>query len=108
MSKPKVAVAKCQQLIGNASFMGGKFVREEEDVAKIKDAVAKAVELAVGSLDEIIKPGQTVLIKPNLAFQAPAESHAVVDPRVIEAVVSYVKENSQASEVWIGDNPSLG
>ncbi len=108
MSMPKVAIAKCANLAGNASFMGGKFVREEEDVAKIKDAVAKAVEMAIGSLDTIIKPGQTVLIKPNLAFQAPAESHAVVDPRVIEAVVSYVKENSQASEVWIGDNPSLG
>ncbi len=108
MSKPKVAIAKCSPLAGNRSFMEGKFLREEEDVAKIKDAVAKSVEMAIGSLDAIIKPGQTVLIKPNLAFQAPPESHAVVDPRVIEAVVSYVKENSKASEVWIGDNPSLG
>ncbi|AOT72912.1 DUF362 domain-containing protein [Geosporobacter ferrireducens] len=108
MSKTKVAVVKCLPLAGNASFMGGKFIREEDDVSKIKATVAKAVELAIGSLDVIIKPGQTVLIKPNLAFQAPAESHAVVDPRVVEAVVSYVKENSQASEVWIGDNPSLG
>lgn len=108
MGGNKVAVAKCSPLVGNESFMAGKFVREEEDVAKIKEAVAKAVEMAIGSLDSIIKPGQTVLIKPNLAFQAPAESHAVVDPRVIEAVVSYIKENSKASEVWIGDNPSLG
>jgi len=88
--------------------MGGKFVRTDADVAKIYATVAKAVELSIGSLDAIIKPGQTVLIKPNLAFQAPAESHAVVDPRVIEAVVSYVKKNSKAKEVWIGDNPSLG
>ncbi len=108
MSKPKVSIAKCKELKGNESFINGKFVRHEEDVAKIKEAVAKAVELAIGSPDAIIKEGQTVLIKPNLAFQAPAESHAVVDPRVIEAVVSYFKENSKAKEVWIGDNPSLG
>lgn len=108
MSNPKVAVVKCAPLEGNASFMGGKFVRHDADVAKIYAAVAKAVELSIGSLDAIIKPGQTVLIKPNLAFQAPAESHAVVDPRVIEAVVAYVKKNSKAKEVWIGDNPSLG
>jgi len=108
MSNPKVAVVKCAPLEGNASFMGGKFVRTDADVAKIYATVAKAVELSIGSLDAIIKPGQTVLIKPNLAFQAPAESHAVVDPRVIEAVVSYVKKNSKAKEVWIGDNPSLG
>jgi uncharacterized protein (DUF362 family) len=98
MSKPKVAIAKVEQPEGNASFMGGKYIRIEEDVKKIKAAVAQAVELSIGSLDTIIKEGQTVLIKPNLAFQAPAESHAVVDPRTIEAVVSYVK--SRKSPCW--------
>ena len=65
MSKPKVSVAKCKELKGNESFMNGKFVRHDEDVARIKETVAKAVELAIGSLDKIIKEGQTVLIKPN-------------------------------------------
>ena len=27
---------------------------------------------------------------------------------MVEAVVAYVKENSSAGEVWVGDNPSLG
>jgi uncharacterized protein (DUF362 family) len=88
--------------------MAGKFTRRDDDVAKIKAAVKKAVELAIGSPDAIIKAGQKVLIKPNLAFQAPPESFAVVDPRTIEAVVSYFKENSKAGEIWVGDNPSLG
>jgi uncharacterized protein (DUF362 family) len=108
MSKTKVAVVKCTEPEGNASFMAGKFIHYDADVAKIKEAVAEAVALAIGSPDTIIKKGQTVLIKPNLAFQAPPESFAVVDPRVIEAVVSYFKENSQAGEIWVGDNPSLG
>jgi uncharacterized protein (DUF362 family) len=108
MSKPKVAVVKCVKPEGNDGFIAGKYVRKAEDVAKIKDAVAKAVELSIGSLDAIIQPGQTVLIKPNLAFQAPPESFAVVDPRTVEAVVAYVKENSKAAKVVVGDNPSLG
>ncbi|MGI6425646.1 MAG: DUF362 domain-containing protein [Tepidanaerobacteraceae bacterium] len=108
MSKPRVAIAKCAVPEGNAEFIAGKFVRKDGDITKIKEAVGKAVELAIGSLDAIIKPGQKVLIKPNLAFQAPPESFAVVDPRVVEAVVAYVKENSSAGEVWVGDNPSLG
>lgn len=108
MSKTKVSVVKVAQPEGNASFMGGKYIRIEEDVRKIEAAVAEAVELAIGSLDAIIKEGDTVLIKPNLAFQAPPESHAVVDPRTIEAVVSYVKKNSKAGKVVVGDNPSLG
>jgi len=108
MNTTRVSVVKSTPLEGNAPFMKGTFVRTDGDVEKIKAAVAKAVELAVGSLDTIISEGQTVLIKPNLAFQAPPESHAVVDPRVVEAVVAYVKENSRASKVSVGDNPSLG
>jgi len=108
MSKPKVSVVKVEKPEGNAQFMAGKYVRNEEDVKKIKAAVAEAVELAIGSLDTIINEGDTVLIKPNLAFQAPPESFAVVDPRTIEAVVSYIKGNSKAAKVFVGDNPSLG
>jgi len=108
MSQPKIAIVKCDRPEGNSSFIAGKFIHRADDVAKLKAAVKKAVELAIGSPDAIIKRGQKVLIKPNLAFQAPPESFAVVDPRMIEAVVSYFKENSQAGEIWVGDNPSLG
>lgn len=106
--KTQVAVVKTGPLQGNAEFIGGKFVRHEEDVAAIIKAVGHVVELSIGSLDAIIKPGAKVLIKPNLAFQAPPESFAVVDPRVVEAVTAYVKTHSKAGEVWVGDNPSLG
>jgi uncharacterized protein (DUF362 family) len=108
MSKPKVAIVKTGALKGNPEFLGGKFVRYDQDIAQLKENIAEAIALAVGSIDSIIKAGETVLIKPNLAFQAPPESFSVVDPRVIEAVVSYLKENSKAKEVWVGDNPSLG
>lgn len=108
MSKPRVAIVKTGVLKGNPEFLGGKFVRYEEDVTRIKGKIGEAIQLAVGSIDNIVGEGETVLIKPNLAFQAPPESFSVVDPRVIEAMVSYLKENSKAGEVWVGDNPSLG
>ena len=108
MSKPKVAIVKTGGLKGNPEFLGGKFVRHDEDIAQLKEKIAETIALSVGSIDSIIKEGETVLIKPNLAFQAPPESFSVVDPRVIEAVVSFLKEKSKAKEVWVGDNPSLG
>lgn len=108
MSKPKVAIVKTGSLKGNPEFLGGKFVRYDEDIAQIKEKIAETIDLAVGGIDNIIKEGETVLIKPNLAFQAPPESYSVVDPRMIEALVSYLKENSKAKEIWVGDNPSLG
>lgn len=104
----RVSIALTGPLEGNAQFMAGEYVRYDEDVARIKAAVKEAVELAVGSIDNIIKPGQKVLVKPNLAFQAPPTSFAVVDPRTLEAVVAYLKEESKAGEIAVGDNPSLG
>ncbi|MBU4583451.1 MAG: DUF362 domain-containing protein [Proteobacteria bacterium] len=108
MSKPRVAIVKTGVLKGNPEFIGGKFVRYDEDIAQLKQKIAETIQLAVGGIDNIIQKGETVLIKPNLAFQAPPESFSVVDPRVIEALIAYLKENSQAKEIWIGDNPSLG
>lgn len=110
MDKPKVSVVQTPSLKGNAEFLPPikKYVRYAEDIDVIEAAVAKAVELAVGSIDNIVKPGQTVLIKPNLAFSAPPESYAVVDPRTVEAVTRYFKKYSKAGKVQVGDNPSLG
>jgi uncharacterized protein (DUF362 family) len=61
----------------------------------------------VGSIESIIKKGETVLIKPNLAIEVPSASFSVVDPRVIKAVASYLRENSKGKEVWVDDNHSL-
>ena len=108
MSKTKVAIVKTETLKGNAEFLGGKFVRYDEDIADLKQKIGETIALSVGSIDNIIKEGETVLIKPNLAFLAPPESFSVVDPRMIEAMVAWLKENSKASQVWVGDNPSLG
>ena len=37
MSKPKVAIVKTGDLKGNAEFLGGKFVRYDEDIAQLKE-----------------------------------------------------------------------
>jgi uncharacterized protein (DUF362 family) len=110
MDNPKVAIVKTPSLKGTAEFLPPvkKFKRYAEDVDAIEAAVAKAVEFSVGSIDQIVRPGQTVLIKPNLAFNAPPESYAVVDPRTVEAVTRFFKQHSKAGKVLVGDNPSLG
>lgn len=107
---PRVAIVRTGDLKGNKEFLPPtkKFVRYDEDIAQIKAKIEEVINLAVGGIDNIVKAGETVLVKPNLAFQAPPESYSVVDPRVIEAIIAFLKEKSKAKEVWIGDNPSLG
>jgi uncharacterized protein (DUF362 family) len=106
----KVAIVRTGHLKGTTEFMPPTrtFVRYEEDIVQIKQKIEETINLAVGGIDNIVQEGETVLIKPNLAFQAPPESYSVVDPRVIEGMVAFLKEKSKAKAVWVGDNPSLG
>lgn len=107
---PKVAIVRTGSFKGNEEFLPPKktFVRLEEDIEQVKRKIEETINLAVGGIDNIVKPGEIVLVKPNLGFQAPPESYAVVDPRVVEGMVAFLKEKSKAKEVWVGDNPSLG
>ena len=59
----KVAIVRTGELKGNAEFLPPiqKFVRYEEDIAQIKAKIEEAIDLAVGGIDNIIKPGETVL-----------------------------------------------
>ena len=76
MSKPKVAIVRTGGFKGNPEFLGGKFVRYDEDIKQVKDKLRETINLAVGGIDNIVKAGETVLIKPNLAFLAPPELHS--------------------------------
>ncbi len=64
--------------------------------------VNKAIEL-LGGIDRFIKPGDVVVIKPNVGFATPAILGATTHPDVITAVVKLCYEK-KASKVIITDN----
>jgi hypothetical protein len=68
MSKPRVAIVRTGDVKGNAEFLGGKFVRYDEDIVQLKTKIAETIDLAVGGIDNIIGEGETVLIKPILGL----------------------------------------
>lgn len=70
-----------------------------EDVFK---SVEKAIE-AVCSLESIVKPGDTVLIKPNVCAPKHPSSGVVADPRVAVAVALRVRE-AGATPI-VGESP---
>ncbi len=73
-------------------------------IAKVNDSVYEAVKRSVdliGGMSSFIKKGDTVMIKPNLAYPYPPP--ATTDPRVVAAVVRLAFE-SGASEVRVGDS----
>jgi uncharacterized protein (DUF362 family) len=84
-----------------AIFQTGKSPQEEE----IREKVRAAVE-AVGGMGRFVKPGDLVIIKPNLVISLPAESGATVDWRVTKAVADLVRE--RGGRAVIGESCGTG
>ena len=68
---------------------------------EVEQAVRQAVALA-GGLEDIVYDGATVVIKPNLVWNAPPEEGAVADPRVVRTLVHMARE-AGAGEVVIAE-----
>ncbi len=91
MAKTKVAVVK-----------GPKKPSEKE----IEASVRKAIELA-GGLADIVKRGDTVIIKPNIVVvQSQEEGAANTDPRICKVIANMVRE--LGAKPIIGEASSIG
>lgn len=84
--KHRVAVIKC----------------DSYDEEKVELAVKRGISL-IGGLDNLIKPGYKVLLKPNLLSAYLPSSGVTTHPSVVKAVVKCVKEVGAIP--FIGDCP---
>jgi uncharacterized protein (DUF362 family) len=65
--------------------------------------VRKAVEL-LGGIDRFVKPGETVLLKPNVAFASPPRICATSHPDIISEITKLCYQ-AGARKVFVTDNP---
>jgi len=66
--------------------------------------VNKAIEL-LGGIDRFVKPGETVLLKPNIGFSSPPRICATSHPDIIAEVARLCYEHAKAKKVYVTDNP---
>lgn len=66
--------------------------------------VDKAIGL-LGGIERFVKPGETVAIKPNVAFASPPILGATARPELIAEVVRLCLDRAGAKEVLVTDNP---
>lgn len=72
----------------------------------VKASLKESVE-ALGGLSSFVKPGETVLLKPNL-FSAHVPEHAVTThPELVRQVIMLC-EKAGAGKIWVGDSPVGG
>jgi uncharacterized protein (DUF362 family) len=66
--------------------------------------VDKAIEL-LGGIERFVKPGETVAIKPNVAFASPPMLSATANPQLVAEVVRLCYSRARAKKVIVTDNP---
>jgi uncharacterized protein (DUF362 family) len=86
----------------------GDTIRDEYDVGIVKGsdyekAVVNAINL-VGGIRAYVKPGDIVVVKPNIGFNSPPELKANTDPLLVRTVV-HLCFQALASKVYVFDRP---
>ena len=77
----------------------------EYDRKLIFAAVKQAVDL-LGGMHTFVKPGERVLIKPNLLKGKAPEAAVTTHPEIVRAVIRLVRE--AGGEPMVGDSPGMG
>jgi uncharacterized protein (DUF362 family)/Pyruvate/2-oxoacid:ferredoxin oxidoreductase delta subunit len=74
------------------------------DAAQVQAAVAEAVRL-LGGIERFVKPGEKVLLKPNLLTDVPPEKGVDTHPEVVRAVIRLLRPVTR--HIVCGDSPSV-
>jgi uncharacterized protein (DUF362 family)/Pyruvate/2-oxoacid:ferredoxin oxidoreductase delta subunit len=75
------------------------------DRDRVFSAIKQAVDL-LGGMRAFVKPGERVLIKPNLLKASPPEAAVTTHPEVVRAVIRLVREAGGVA--MVGDSPGIG
>lgn len=75
------------------------------DPARVKDSLHLLLE-PLGGITRYVKPGQKVLIKPNLLVGKSPEKAVTTHPEVVRQVI--LMAQSAGGRVSVGDSPGLG
>jgi uncharacterized protein (DUF362 family) len=82
-------------------------VEGETDLVVIKggkaDAMFEKAIAELGGMKAYVKPGQTVVVKPNIGWDSPPERAANTNPELVGKIVEHCKA-AGASKVYVFDN----
>ena len=70
----------------------------------VEQMLTKALD-AVGGLKHYVKPGDIVLVKPNVAFDRAPALGATSQPALLDVLIKMLLRDCKAQEVRVADNP---
>jgi uncharacterized protein (DUF362 family)/Pyruvate/2-oxoacid:ferredoxin oxidoreductase delta subunit len=93
-------------LVRETGFSAVSFVRcPDYDRSRVGLAVRRSVD-ELGGMRVFVKPGDRVLIKPNLLKARPPEAAVTTHPEIVRSVIRLVQE--AGGQALVGDSPGMG
>ncbi|MCL2059896.1 MAG: DUF362 domain-containing protein [Oscillospiraceae bacterium] len=74
---------------------------------KLKIAIKRGLD-ALGGIEKIVLPGQSVLFKPNLVNGVDPITGGNSDPRFCEAILELINEYCKPGAIYVGENTESG
>jgi uncharacterized protein (DUF362 family)/Pyruvate/2-oxoacid:ferredoxin oxidoreductase delta subunit len=71
----------------------------------VREGLARLLE-PLGGMEQFVRPGERVLLKPNLLSAKPPEAAVTTHPEVLRAVIEAVQK--AGGVVLVGDSPGIG
>jgi uncharacterized protein (DUF362 family) len=101
MKKTTVAVAHRDHIPGTP----GDY--DEASIQVVYQMLKQAID-AVGGLRAVIKDGDKVVVRANACWAAKPDSGIAADPRVVEALMRLIRDETKPRELVVADRSSIG
>ena len=101
MDKTKVAVAHRDHIPGTPGN------HDESSIQVVYEMLKQAVD-AVGGLKSVINDGDRVVVRANACWASKPDSGVASDPRVVEAFMRLIRDETKPRELIVADRSSIG
>ncbi len=106
-SKPPSVAADISEMVKVPDFSVAARASQQISIIKGPDPAQsslKAIDL-LGGIERFVKPGDIVVIKPNVAFASPPALGATTNPALVAQIVRLCLDRGKAKKVIVTDNP---
>ncbi|HSR33450.1 MAG TPA: DUF362 domain-containing protein [Anaerolineae bacterium] len=101
MEKPRVAIVHREHVPGTPAEY------DEQSVQVVYSMLREALE-PVGGIGSVVQDGDKVVVRANSCWAAKPNSGIAGDPRLVEALMRLIRDETSPSEVVVADRSSIG
>jgi uncharacterized protein (DUF362 family) len=101
-------VKETRVAIAHRDVVPGRPSEYDEESLNVVYGMIKETVDAVGGMKSVIRDGDRVLVRANACWAVPPDSGIACDPRVVEALMRLIRNETNPRELVVADRSSIG